>query len=530
MKAQDLKNSVLQLAIQGKLVEQNPNDEPASVLLERIKAEKEQLIKEKKIKREKPLLEISEEEKPFEIPESWKWIRVGDLLYNMTGLSYKKDKLAIKTNEMVRVLRGGNILDMEYKFKDDDIFISSEFVKDNTLLRDMDLITPAVTSLEHIGKIAFVDKDYNDVTAGGFVLILRNYYKCRELVKYLHYYFNSYYFRNECRRITNKSGQAFYNLSRPKLMNLVVAVPPLEEQKRIVAKIEEVLEKIEEYDKAEKELSELEKAFPQDMKKSILQYAIQGKLVEQNPNDEPASVLLERIKSEKEQLIKEKKIKKEKLLPEISEEEKPFDIPDSWEWVRLGEVTTIKGGKRIPVGKTLLDSPTEHIYIRVSDMKNGSIIDNDLKYISDDVYDKIKEYYIESEDLYIVIVGSTIGKCGFVPKKFNKMILTENASKIILHKISKEYLFYIINSEFIQRQLIDKTNQVGQPKLALIRLKSVLIPLPPLDEQKRMVDKIEKLINYVDRLQNIIDNQKAINKIVQAKSIEVSYVKELVKN
>ena len=189
MKAQDLKNSVLQLAIQGKLVEQNPNDEPASVLLERIKAEKEQLIKEKKIKREKPLLEISEEEKPFEIPESWKWIRVGDLLYNMTGLSYKKDKLAIKTNEMVRVLRGGNILDMEYKFKDDDIFISSEFVKDNALLRNMDLITPAVTSLEHIGKIAFVDKDYNDVTAGGFVLILRNYYKCRELVKYLHYYF-----------------------------------------------------------------------------------------------------------------------------------------------------------------------------------------------------------------------------------------------------------------------------------------------------------------------------------------------------
>ncbi|MDU6809602.1 MAG: restriction endonuclease subunit S [Clostridium sp.] len=526
MKAQDLKNSVLQLAIQGKLVEQNPNDEPASVLLERIKAEKEQLIKEKKIKREKPLLEISEEEKPFEIPESWKWIRVGDLLYNMTGLSYKKDKLAIKTNEMVRVLRGGNILDMEYKFKDDDIFISSEFVKDNALLRNMDLITPAVTSLEHIGKIAFVDKDYNDVTAGGFVLILRNYYKCRELVKYLHYYFNSYYFRNECRRITNKSGQAFYNLSRPKLMNLVVAVPPLEEQKRIVAKIEEVLEKIEEYDKAEKELSELEKAFPQDMKKSILQYAVQGKLVGQNPNDEPASILLEKIKAEKEKLIKEKKIKREKPLPEISEEEKSFEIPDSWEWVRLGSILQkLTDGTHSTPRYVNEGIP----FLSVKDMSSGILDFSNTKYISKQEHEELfKRCNPEYGDILLTKVGTTgVPVIVDTEKEFSLFV------SVALLKFNKEFiynkfLYYLLQSPLLKKQCEESTKGVGNKNLVIRDISKMILPFPPIEEQKRIVNKIEKIMIYIDKLQDKINSKDTINELVRIKSIEVEDKKELV--
>lgn len=243
------RNQVLQEAIQGKLVEQNPEDEPASLLLERIKEERDKLVKEGKIKKQKPLPEITEEEKPFELPESWEWVRLGNLIYNASGLSYKKEQLNIVSDKMVRVMRGGNILDMEYSYKPDDIFISSNIIKDELYLKEFDLITPAVSSLAHIGKIALINNDLDDVTVGGFVLILRNYYKNEKLVKYLFYYFNSNYYRNELRNITNKSGQAFYNVSRVKMANLLIALPPLAEQKRIVEKVDMIMNMLDELEK-----------------------------------------------------------------------------------------------------------------------------------------------------------------------------------------------------------------------------------------------------------------------------------------
>jgi len=185
----------------------------------------------------------------------------------------------------------------------------------------------------------------------------------------------------------------------------------------------------------------------QELKNSILQYAVQGKLVPQDPTDEPASVLLERIKSEKAQLIKDKKIKAEKPLAPITEEEIPFEIPENWVWCRLGEISGIKGGKRVRNGYKLLKTPTEHIYIRVTDMKNGSVSNNDIHYIDEKMFEAIKQYTISKNDLYITIAG-TIGEVGEVPEMFDGANLTENAAKFVFNNelISRSWLKNILIS------------------------------------------------------------------------------------
>lgn len=259
------------------------------------------------------------------------------------------------------------------------------------------------------------------------------------------------------------------------------------------------------------------------LKNSILQWAIQGKLVPQDPNDEPASVLLDKIRQEKERLIKEKKIKRdknasiiyrgednsyyEKLLAtgevKCIDEEVPFEIPTSWSWARLGNLIDIKGGKRLPAGYKLTDNKTDHIYIRVSDMQDGTIVSKNLKYITDDVYNQIQNYTIGKDDLYLTIVGSTIGKAGLVPKMFDNMNLTENAVKLTNIPINKYFLLYYVRSEYAQSQFRDNTKQVGQPKLAIFRIANTLVPIPPFAEQTKIVSKIEYTLHFVNHFSNL---------------------------
>ena len=259
MTEQQLKNSILNLAISGKLVPQDPHDEPASKLVEQIRKEKDRLIKEKKIKpskfdsviyRDNDNLHYEkigretrciEDEIPFEIPKNWSWVRLREIFTISSGLSYKKENLSIKTDNMIRVLRGGNIGDGLYLLKSDDVFISDNFVNSNLFLKKGYMITPAVSSLEHIGKIALIQNDYSNIVVGGFVLMLIPKFNDETLTKYLLYVFSSEHHKNKCKTITNKSGQAFYNLSRELLLNFLVPISPLPEQKRIVAKIEELL-------------------------------------------------------------------------------------------------------------------------------------------------------------------------------------------------------------------------------------------------------------------------------------------------
>ena len=253
-----LKKSILQYAIQGKLVAQNATDEPASELLKRINEEKEQLIKDGKIKRDKNTSIIFkgddnkyfekkgndvisiDDEIPFEIPDSWEWVPICTLLQIQTGASFKKEE-ANNNQTGVRILRGGNILPSKYSFKKDDIFINKQLVPESILLKKDDLITPAVTSIENVGKMARITQDYENVSAGGFVFILRLFAKSSITAQYLCYAIQAPVITEKIKTITKKSGSAFYNIGKERLSAIKIPLPPLQEQKRIVKALDNVL-------------------------------------------------------------------------------------------------------------------------------------------------------------------------------------------------------------------------------------------------------------------------------------------------
>lgn len=259
---EQLKKSILQEAIQGKLVPQIAEEGTARELLEQIKTEKQKLVKEGKLKKSAlatsvifrgddnkyyELIDNSpvyiDEFLPFQIPETWTWCKVKDLLEIQTGASFKKEQ-ANANKKGIRILRGGNILPNKYIFKDDDVFVSEEFVNANTILKKNCIITPAVTSLENIGKMAVIEKDYNNVSAGGFVFIISPYIQDFNHSLLLAYFLQSPFLIEAMRGITKKSGAAFYNLGKERLKELYLPLPPMAEQSRIVGKINEVLSSI----------------------------------------------------------------------------------------------------------------------------------------------------------------------------------------------------------------------------------------------------------------------------------------------
>ena len=523
MTAQQLKNSILQMAVQGKLVSQDPNDEPASFLLERIRVEKERLIKEKKIKRKKtpsvifkgadntPYEKIGDEVRsladlaPFEIPSSWEWCRVGDLFSNMSGLAYKKDALAIKADKMIRVLRGGNIGEEQFYFKGDDVFISSELVKPELYLRKNYMITPAVSSLDHIGKIALIDKDYSDTVVGGFVLMLIPHFNDDVISQYLLYAFAAKYHRDNCRNITHKSGQAFYNLSREQMMNLPVPIPPLEEMKRIIAMLKRVLPKVTDYAVVDTALQNRNASFPEALKKSILQEAVQGKLVPQNPSDEPAEALLERIRAEKQQLIKEGKIKKDKHESVIfrqdnshyekrgSEEvciddEIPFEIPCGWSWARLGTCLDVRDGTH--------DTPryvSEGVPLVTSkNLSNGRIDLTTAKLISKEDSQAINQRSkVDSGDIMYAMIGS-IGNPVLYQGTDEFSIKNMALFKCVPNGMYMEYVHWFL---VLAQEDMKKAASGGvQAFVSLGYLRNYLIPIPPITEQKRICNTIEQVL------------------------------------
>ena len=270
------------------------------------------------------------------------------------------------------------------------------------------------------------------------------------------------------------------------------------------------------------------------LKQKILDLAIHGKLVPQNPNDEPASKLLEKIREEKQKLIAEKKIKADKndsyifvgddnrhyeqfadgTVKDI-EDEIPFEVPEGWAWCRLSEIAELKGGKRIPAGMSATKDKTNHIYIRVSDMKNDTISTDDLRYISDTIFKQIQQYIIGKDDLYLTIAG-TIGRVGEVPELFDKMNLTENALKITNIKINKRYLLILLKSPFVQDYFESTYHQVAMPKLSLTNASKTLLPIPPMDTQKLIVEKYFSFNEKIDCLDS--DKETLEQAIKQAKS------------
>lgn len=270
----------------------------------------------------------------------------------------------------------------------------------------------------------------------------------------------------------------------------------------------------------------------QKLRQRILDLAIRGKLVPQDPNDEPASVLLDRIRAEKECLIAEGKIKRPKAKKSTDKSHyqnftPPFDIPDSWQWVRLEDICTIKGGKRIPKGKGFSEIPTQHIYIRVTNMKSNTIISDDLKYIEEEVYKEIKNYTISKDDLYLTIAG-TIGAVGIVPNELDGMNLTENAAKLTNILIDKEYLMYVLLSTASQDHFSSKFHQVAQPKLSIETASTTIIPVPPIAEQYRIVNNIKTFLSELHKLENGSRNLKQAIASVKAKILDLAMQGKLV--
>ena len=457
---------------------------------------------------------------PFEIPSSWEWCRVGDLFSNMSGLAYKKDALAIKADKMIRVLRGGNIGEEQFLFKGDDVFISSELVKPELYLRKNYMITPAVSSLDHIGKIALIDKDYSDTVVGGFVLMLIPHFNDDVVSEYLLYAFAAKHHRDNCRNITHKSGQAFYNLSREQMMNLPVPIPPREEMGRIIAMLKRVLPKVADYAVVDTALQNLNGSFPETLKKSILQGAVQGKLVPQDPSDEPAEALLERIRAEKQRLIKEGKIKKDKHesvifrrdnshyekldgVERCIDDELPFEIPESWAWTYLGNISFVTKLAGFEYTKYIAPALTNHgiPLFKGKNIQNGKLIEHFEWFIPETVSDELWRSQLSKRCLLTPYVGS-IGNVAVFPGTY-KAHLGSNVGKIEPYSgngVLIEYILFYLRSTTGYEQLTKYKKATAQESISIDAIRNVLMPIPPLNEQERIVSAIDTALSIVQKL------------------------------
>lgn len=482
MTAQELKNSILQLAVQGKLVPQCKEDEPASELLKRIRADKEKVGK-----KEKPLPEITEDEIPFEIPENWERVRLGEIGSLLSGYAFKSTEYE---KSGVQVVRISDLADDTVSTKDAVYYSKKDELNQYLVVKNSFLICLTGS----IGKMAWVQDNiprYLNQRVGMYISYDVS------ITPYLWLFLHSPYVINQW--IASKTSTNG-NIKNSNVTEALCPIPPLAEQERIVAKIEELMPLIEEYGKAEEQLTKLNAEFPDKLRKSILQQAVQGKLTERDPADAPASELLKRIKKEKEALMKSGKIKKEKPLPEITEDEKPFDIPDTWEWVRLSDICNISDGTH--------QTPTyvEHgiPFISAQNVKPYRFLPENHRDVSyEDYLEYNKNISPEKGDILMARVGAGIGEAAIIDQDFEFSIYV---SLTLIKCYSKEfdmmYLLHVLNSP-IGRKLAEKKTLgkgASQGNLNLIFIREFVLPIPPLAEQKRIVKRVEELLALCDEL------------------------------
>lgn len=465
MNAQQLKNSILQEAIEGRLVPQDPNDEPASVLLDKIRGEKARLVKEGKLKK-KDLEEtpISEDEIPFKIPESWEWVRIDQIATSQLGKTLDKGKQAgkeypylcsinvywdgIDLSKVKTFLLKDEELD-KYKLKKGDLLVceGGDYGRCNVWDSDEDMYYQNA-----LHRIRF----YGDLSVYFFKYIFEQYRTTDYIVG---------------------QGQTIKHFTYANMKTLAFPLPPLAEQKRIVAKIEELLTKVEEYGKAQEALDKLNEELPERLKKSILQEAIEGRLVPQDPNDEPASVLLDKIRKEKAKLVKEGKLKKKDLVETpIEEDEKPFEIPNGWEMVKLSFITGLIDGER----------------------REGNYVCLDAKYLRGKSTGEIlsKGKYVKKGDNIILVDGENSGEVfttpceGYMGSTFKQLWVSEI--------VFLPYVLFFI--KYYKDILRNSKKGAAIPHLNKDVFNNLIVGIPPLSEQHRIVEKIEQLMKEIDKL------------------------------
>lgn len=485
MTAQNLKNAILQLAMQGKLVPQDPEDEPASELLKRIQAEKLQLVKEGKRKKGTPLQPISVDEIPFDIPESWVWVRLGEC----SSYAQKKEKADKNT-----IAPDTWSLDLE------DIEKGTGRIVQKCLFRDRNISGERVMFQK--GQILYSKlRPYlkkvlvapNDGVCSSEIVPFSVYAGTN--AQYMAYVLTTPHIDFVINSVTY--GTKMPRVGTDTMTNLLIPLPPLAEQSRIVAKIEELLPYIEEYDAAEKRLTALSKKFPEQLRKSFLQQAIMGKLTERNPADEPARELLKRIQAEKSRLIKEGKLKKEKPLPTLSEDDYPFDIPDEWEWVRLTDVGEVSRGrsKNRPRNDPSLFEGGIYPFIQTGDVAQsaGTILECHSFYNEKG----LSQSRMWPKGTLCLTIAANIGDVGILnfDACFPDSVIGFNA----FHPIkSNKYFLYMLMA--YKTVLDSRATKSAQKNINLDTLASLAYPLPPLAEQQRIVERVEELLAVCGQL------------------------------
>lgn len=494
MNTKELKDKILQLAITGKLVEQDENDTPAKVLLEQIKLEKERLIREKKIKKEKALSEITDEEKAFELPKGWEWCRVGDIgIYKKGpfGSTITKNIFVPQSENTIKVYEQKNAIKKDWTLG--EYYVTKEYFEEKLKFFEVFEDDIIVSCAGTIGETYIMPKGIQKGIINQALMRMKIF--CNIDIKYFLLYFDFI-----LKRETNQSskGSAIKNIPPFSIFkNMLCPLPPLEEQKRIVQKVDELFTLIDQLEGNKQELLE-------GIKKSrekVLQLAIEGKLVKQDENDTPASILLQEIKIEKERLIKEKKIKKEKPLPEITDEEKSFELPKGWCFSKLGNLS-----EKIHYGYTassqIEDSGVK--LLRITDIQNNSVEWETVPFCLIEK-SKLQTSVLENNDILIARTGGTIGK-SFIVK--NVECVAVFASYLIriksLKGIYPDYIKKFLESQFYWEQLANKTQGTGQPNVNAVSLSNLIVPIPTLEEQKRIVEKVDELMKYFDTLEKEI--------------------------
>ena len=453
MTPEQLRASVLQQAMEGKLVKQKY---------------KEKIDQSMPFKRSDLI--------PYKIPENWNWVILGSVASFLNGRAYKKSEL-LDDNKLTPVLRVGNL------FTNSKWYYSDLKLDSNKYIDKGDLI--------YAWSSSFGPR----IWQGGHVIYHYHIWKVNFNKSLVDKKFLEYFLSDERNVLgeTKVHGSTMKHITKTNMEHLPFPLPPLTEQKRIVTKLEKLMPLVDEYEKAYNRLKSIDDGFNDKMKQSILQYAMEGKLVKQNSNDEPASELLKKIKDEKKQLVKEKKIKRSKSLPRISEDEKLFDIPENWEWVRLKDITNFGNfnsvaGQDIQEGSWVLNM--EDI------IKNGGGFNKfTIKKLNDDF--KSNKYIVEVGDVLYGKLRPYLRKIEIAPK--NGFTTTEMFPIKVINQnlISPYYLRYVMLSPYFANRINGSTYGMKMPRVGTKYLASMLIPLPPFEEQKRIVTKVEKMMALV---------------------------------
>ncbi len=503
MKAEDLRKAILQAAVQGKLVPQDKNDEPASELLKRIEAEKIALIKAGKLKKEKPLSPITEDEIPYDLPDGWVWCRLGNiLLYTDAGKSPSCKNRAARNGE-IGVIRT-TAVQLNCFLENENKVLPINYKLDNKMLvQEGDILITRAGPQNRTGIACLVEKCESQIILSDKTVRLNcngNLLHKAFIVRAL----NSISVRSLLVEKMTGMAESQVNIAQGSIKNVLFPLPPLPEQQRIVAKADELMVMCDKLEATEKELDTLEDRFAEYLPKSILQTAVQGKLVPQDKNDEPATELLKRIQKEKVQLIKDGKLKKEKPLPPITEEEIPYDLPDGWVWCRLGDITELIMGQS-PDGYNVSNN------LGGMEFHQGKSCFTE-KYLDVSEVNTTQCTKIAPANSVLLAVRAPVGKVNITRRK---VCIGRGLCAIIpLGSMILDFVFYWMQS--LEAELVSKATGTTFIAVTGEIVKKQLIPLPPLAEQKRIVSKVNELMTLCEDLKQarIMPIAKVVDRVI----------------